>query len=277
MIEPKHAAISIRRQCELLSLNRSTFYKRPGKASRDDIRIMNVIDEIYTQRPFYGSRRLKKELLRRKNIHVNRKRVQRLMRLMGLEAIYPKPNLSRRNTEHKIYPYLLRNVAVTRPNQVWASDITYIRTEGGFVYLTVVLDWYSRRVLAWRLSNTLDSSFCVEALEEALRRYGAPTIFNTDQGSQYTSEAFTGVLLDHEVRISMDGKGRALDNVFVERLWRSVKYEDVYLKGYATMKEVKAGLKEYFRFFNEERFHQGLDDRTPDEVYSIQGAEQCAA
>lgn len=277
MIEPKHAVISIRRQCELLSLNRSVFYKRPKEASNDDILIMNAIDEIYMERPFYGSRRTAKELFRRKNIHVNRKRVQRLMRLMGLEAIYPKPNLSRRNTEHKIYPYLLRDVAVTRPNQVWASDITYIRTEGGFVYLTVVLDWFSRRVLAWRLSNTLDSSFCVEALEEALRRYGTPAIFNTDQGSQYTSEAFTSVLLDHEVQISMDGKGRALDNVFVERLWRSVKYEDVYLKGYATMKEVKTGLKEYFRFYNHERLHQGLDDRTPDEVYSIQGAKKCAA
>jgi len=243
----------------------------------DEVRLMKLLDEIYTRRPYYGSRRMKKELFVREEESVSRKRVRRLMRQLGLEAIYPKPNLSRRNSGHKIYPYLLRNVAVTRPNQVWASDITYIRTESGFVFLTVILDWYSRRVLSWRLSNTLDSSFCVEALEEALRRYGTPEIFNTDQGSQFTSEAFTGVLLAHGIRISMDGKGRALDNVFVERLWRSVKYEDVYLKGYETMQDAKAGLREYLRFYNEERCHQGLDERTPDDVYFNRGADSCAA
>ena len=217
------------------------------------------------------------ELLNRHETRANRKRIQRLMRQMGLVAIYPKPNLSRRNTEHRIYPYLLRDLPITRPNQVWASDITYIRLEGGFVYLTTVMDWYSRRVLSWRLSNTLDTSFCVEALEEALQRHGRPEIFNTDQGSQFTGDAFTNVLKEHEIHISMDGKGRALDNVFVERLWRSVKYEDVYLNDYASMKEAKEGLKKYFSFYNEQRFHQGLDGRTPDQVYYNQPTELCAA
>jgi len=277
MIEPKNKKISIRQQCSLLALTRSVYYRKPKPISKEDIRIMNLLDEIYTKRPFFGSRRMKKELFKRKGIRVNRKRIQRLMRQMGLEAIYPKPNLSRRNIEHKIYPYLLRNLAVTRPNQVWATDITYIRTTSGFVYLTVIMDWFSRKVLSWRLSNTLDSSFCVEALEEALRRYGTPEIFKTDQGSQFTSKAFTSVLIEHGIKISMDGKGRALDNVFVERLWRSVKYEDVYLRGYETMKEVKAGLREYFKFYNEERFHQGLDEQTPDYVYFKLGAETCAA
>ena len=256
MIEPENKEISIRKQCSLLKLNRSVFYKKPKPISKEDIKLMNLLDQIYTKRPFFGSRRMKKELFKRHGIRINRKRVQRLMRLMGVEAIYPKPNLSLRNLEHRIYPYLLRNLAVIRPNQVWCSDITYIPTPTGFVYLTVIMDWFSRKVLSWRLSNTLDSSFCVEALEEALRRYGKPEIFNTDQGSQFTSKAFTSVLLKHEIKISMDGKGRALDNVFVERLWRSVKYEDIYIRAYETMKDVKLGLTEYFKFYNEERFHQ---------------------
>ncbi len=278
MIEPENKEISARRQCELLDLNRSALYRKPAEPENDkNIQLMNNIDEIYTSRPIFGSRRMRLELLNRYDIRANRKRIQRVMRRMGLTAIYPKPNLSKRDAERRIYPYLLRNLAITRPNQVWASDITYIRLDGGFAYLTAVMDLYSRRVLSFRLSNSLDSSFCVEALEEALRRYGAPEIFNTDQGSQFSCEAFIGALKRRNIRVSMDGKGRALDNVFVERLWRSVKYEDVFLNGYASMKEAKAGLAKYFRFYNEERFHQGLDGRTPDEVYYNQPTELCAA
>ena len=277
MVEPSSKDISIKRQCELLSLSRSSYYKQPKGESDGDIGLMNAIDEIYTKLPFYGSRRIAKEPYRAKGTVVNRKRVQRLMRKMGLEAIYPKPNLSKANKEHKKYPYLLRGMEITRPNQVWASDITYIRIERGFMYLTVVMDWYSRSVLSWRLSNTLDSSFCVETLEEALKRYRKPEVFNTDQGSQYTSEAFTKVLLDEGIKISMDGKGRALDNVFVERLWRSVKYEEVYLKSYSTVQEVRSGLKEYLSFYNQERLHQSLDYRAPMEVYfENQGEKQAA-
>ena len=277
MVEPQNKDISIKRQCELLSLSRSSYYKHPRCERDEDTILMNAIDEIYTRLPFYGSRRISKELRRAKGIVVNRKRVQRLMRKMGLEAIYPRPNVSRANKAHKKYPYLLRGVEITRPNQVWASDITYIRIERGFMYLTVVMDWYSRSVLSWRLSNTLDSSFCVEALEEALGRYGRPEIFNTDQGSQYTSESFTKVLLDEGIQISMNGKGRALDNVFVERLWRSVKYEEVYLRSYSMVQEVRSGLKEYFRFYNQERMHQSLDYRVPMAVYfDNQGGKQAA-
>jgi len=277
MVEPQNKDISIKRQCELLSLSRSSYYKHPRGERDEDTILINAIDEIYTRLPFYGSRRISKELRRAKGIVVNRKRVQRLMRKMGLEAIYPRPNVSRANKAHKKYPYLLRGVEITRPNQVWASDITYIRIERGFMYLTVVMDWYSRSVLSWRLSNTLDSSFCVEALEEALGRYGRPEIFNTDQGSQYTSESFTKVLLDEGIQISMNGKGRALDNVFVERLWRSVKYEEVYLRSYSMVQEVRSGLKEYFRFYNQERMHQSLDYRVPMAVYfDNQGGKQAA-
>ena len=277
MVEPQNKDISIKRQCELLSLSRSSYYKHPRGERDEDTILMHAIDEIYTRLPFYGSRRISKELRRAKGIVVNRKRVQRLMRKMGLEAIYPRPNVSRANKAHKKYPYLLRGVEITRPNLVWASDITYIRIERGFMYLTVVMDWYSRSVLSWRLSNTLDSSFCVEALEEALGRYGRPEIFNTDQGSQYTSESFTKVLLDEGIQISMNGKGRALDNVFVERLWRSVKYEEVYLRSYSMVQEVRSGLKEYFRFYNQERMHQSLDYQVPMAVYfDNQGGKQAA-
>jgi putative transposase len=231
---------------------------------------MHRIDELYTMYPFYGSRKMT-AVLRREGREVNRKRVQRLMRLMGLQSIAPRPNTSQPHPQYRVYPYLLRDVVVERPNQVWATDITYIRVERGFAYLVAVIDGYSRQVLAWRLSNTMDVNFCVEALTEALERYGQPEIFNTDQGSQFTSREFTGVLQTHGVSISMDGKGRAMDNIFVERLWRSVKYEEVYPKQYATMKEAREGLSAYFRFYNTQRPHQGLGNRTPAEVYAAVG------
>lgn len=221
---------------------------------------MRAIDEAYLRTPFYGSRRMAEVL------GVNRKRVQRLMRRMGLEAIYPKPRTTQRNADHKIYPYLLRNLAIERPDHVWSSDITYVPMPTGFMYLTAVMDWFSRHVLAWRLSNTLDGLFCVEALEVALSA-ARPEIFNTDQGVQFTSRAFTGRLEEHQVAISMDGRGRALDNVFVERLWRSVKYESIYLHEFATVAALERGLAEYFRFYSHERPHQALDYRTPAEVY----------
>lgn len=225
-----------------------------------------LIDVEYTRRPFYGSRKIK-IYLRNLGHRINRKRVQRLMALLGLAGMAPGPNTSRPHPQHKIYPYLLRGVVVARPNQVWSTDITYIRLPRGFVYLAAVIDWYSRRVLSWRLSNTMDSGFCVDCLEEAIQNYGTPEIFNTDQGSQFTSEAFTGVLLKKSIAISMDGRGRALDNIFVERLWRSVKHEDVYLKGYGTLPELLLGLTEYFVFYNTERTHQSLGYDTPDQVY----------
>jgi putative transposase len=227
---------------------------------------MGLIDKKYTDCPFYGSRRMAAWLNDDEGEHVNRKRVRRLMRLMGLEAVYPKPKLSGGNG-HKVYPYLLRGVEVVRPDQVWSTDITYVGLPGGFVYLTAVIDWHSRFVLSWELSNTLDGAFCLEALEAALAK-GKPEVFNTDQGVQYTAQAFTGRLLSAGVKVSMDGKGRCLDNVFVERLWRSVKYEDVYLKRYETVRQLRAGLSAYFGFYNGERRHQSLGYRTPAEVYA---------
>lgn len=226
---------------------------------------MELIDREYTRHPFYGSRKMA-FWLSQQGQPVNRKRVQRLMRLMGLEAIYPKPNLSARGEGHKIYPYLLRNVAIEKVNQVWSTDITYIPLQKGFMYLTAVIDWYSRYVLSWRLSNTLDVDFCLEALEEALS-FGRPEVFNTDQGVQFTSKSFTSILEVAGVKISMDGKGRCLDNVFVERLWRSVKYEEVYLRRYETVPELRVGFSQYFQFYNHERFHQSLENRTPASVY----------
>jgi putative transposase len=227
--------------------------------------LMRLIDEQYTRTPFYGTRRMR-EYLKGRGYRVNRKRIVRLMHLMGLEAIYPKPKLSRRDTEHKVYPYLLREFDVDGPDQVWASDITYIRMHKGFIYLTAIMDWYSRYVLSWSVSITLDAHFCTEALERALRR-SRPMIFNTDQGSQFTSEQFRRHLQEAEVQISMDGKGRAFDNIFVERLWRSVKYEEVYLKDYRDVPSCIEGLKQYFRFYNEQRPHQALGYRTPSQVY----------
>ncbi len=260
--------LALTRQCELTGVNRSTAYAPhlAAKPDEQELTLLALIDVEYTRRPFYGSRKMVIYLRGLGNV-INRKRVQRLMGLLGLIGMAPGPNTSRPHPEHKVYPYLLRGVVVTRPNQVWSTDITYIRLPRGFVYLVAVIDWYSRRVLAWRLSNTMDSGFCVDCLEEALQNYGTPEIFNTDQGSQFTSEAFTGVLLKKSIAISMDGRGRALDNIFVERLWRSVKHEDVYLKGYGTLPELLLGLTEYFVFYNTERTHQSLGYDTPDQVY----------
>jgi putative transposase len=257
--------LSVRRQCELLGVSRSSYYYEPAAETAENLRLMRRIDEEYTAHPFLGSRRMA-EWLKRRGEAVNRKRMQRLMRLMGLEAIYPKPRLSAAGRGHRIYPYLLRGVSIERPDQVWSTDITYIPLLHGFMYLAAIIDWYSRLVLAWRLSNTLDGSFCLEMLEEALSR-GRPKIFNTDQGVQFTAEAFTGRLQSAGVAVSMDGRGRCLDNVFVERLWRTVKYEDIYLRGYALVPELKQGLTRYFAFYNHERLHQSLDYRTPASVY----------
>jgi putative transposase len=265
LIEPGHEHLSVRRQCELLGLNRSSFYYQAARESRDELRLMRLLDEEYTRHPFYGSRKLTK-WLRQQGEEVNRKHVQRLLRLMGLEAIYPKPRLSQADPGHRLYPYLLRGVKVTRPDQVWSADITYVPVATGFMYLAAVLDWYSRYVVAWRLSNTLEGSFCVELLDEALDQ-GRPDIFNTDQGVQFTAEAFTGRLLAAGVQISMDGRGRCLDNVFVERLWRTVKYENIYLYRYESVPELQRGLGSYFPFYNEERVHQSLEYRTPAEMY----------
>ena len=257
---PDHGEISIRRQCELIGLTRSAFYYQPKAETEENLTLMRRLDELYTQRPFFGARRMAHQL------QIGRRRARRLMRKMGLEAIYPKPKTTQFHKEHEIYPYLLRNVAITHCDQVWSIDITYVPMRHGFMYLTAVIDWYSRHVISWRLSNTLDSRFCIEALEESLEQ-GLPEIFNTDQGSQFTSRKFTSVLKKAEVRISMDGRGRALDNVFVERLWRSVKYEDVYLWDYSSPKELESGLARYFEFYSHERPHQSLDYRTPAEVY----------
>jgi putative transposase len=260
--------LAVTRQCELAGVSRSTVYAPLQVAVPDELELLflTLIDAEYTRHPFYGSRKMVIHLGTMGH-RVNRKRVQRLMGILGLAGMAPGPNTSRPHPQHKIYPYLLRGVDVTRPNQVWSTDITYIRLARGFVYLVAVIDWYSRKVLAWRLSNTLDSGFCVDCLEQTLQAYGTPEIFNTDQGCQFTSDAFTGVLKLHNIAISMDGRGRALDNIFVERLWRSVKHENVYLKGYDNMPELQLGLTEYFEFYNTERFHQSLSYCTPDQVY----------
>jgi putative transposase len=256
----------VRRQCELLGVCRSGLYYEPVPETAENLRLMRLIDQEYTAHPFLGSRKLAVWLSRQEQREVNRKRVQRLMRLMGLEAIYPKPRLSMAGRGHRIYPYLLRGVAITRPDQVWSTDITYVPMRSGFMYLAAIIDWFSRYVIAWRLSNTLDGSFCVDMLEEALRQ-GRPEVFNTDQGVQFTAEAFTGRLVAAGVAVSMDGKGRCLDNVFVERLWRSVKYENIYPHCYEWVPELEGGLGRYFPYYNEARPHQSLDYRTPAEVY----------
>ncbi len=254
----------------MLGLSRSSLYYEPGGEAAEALRLMRRIDEPYTACPFYGSRRITAWLVQQGE-EVNRKRVQRLMRVMGLEAIYPKPRLSAAGRGHNIYPYLLRGVKIERPDQVWSADITYVPMPSGFMYLAAVIDWYSRYVITWRLSNTLDGAFCLEMLEEALRS-GCPEVFNTDQGVQFTAEAFTGRLLSAGVAVSMDGRGRALDNVFVERLWRSVKYEDIYIRGYEAVPDLHRGLGRYFDFYNDERLHQSLDYRTPATVYREIGA-----
>ncbi len=257
--------LSVRRQCALLGLPRSSFYYAPLPESEEDLRLMRLIDEEYLRRPFYGSRRMT-EYLRGLEYEVNRKHVQRLMRVMGIEAIYPKKTTIPA-VGHKIYPYLLRGVKIERVNQVWSTDLTYVPMRRGFMYLVAIMDWHSRYVLSWRLSNTMETAFCLAALEEALGRYPAPEIFNSDQGSQFTSEAFTGRLEEAAIAVSMDGRKRALDNVFIERLWWSVKHEDIYLKEYDTADELIEGLERYFRFYDQERKHQALEYRTPWEVY----------
>jgi putative transposase len=266
--------LSVRRQCELLGLNRSSLYFEPAPTPAEDLRLMRLIDGQYTACPFYGSRKMTAWLAGQGEA-VNRKRVRRLMRAMGLDAIYPKPRLSAAGRGHRVYPYLLRGVRVGRADQVWSADITYVPLPGGFMYLAATIDWYSRRVVAWRLSNTLDGSFCLEMLEEALG-HGRPAVFNTDQGVQFTAAAWTGRLESAGVAVSMDGRGRCLDNVFVERLWRSVKYEDLYIRGYAGVAELQRGLAAYFAFYNEVRLHQSLDYRTPATVYreSIKGSHE---
>lgn len=263
-----HSDVTQKRQCVLASVVRGTVYaqRRPKSPDEGDEVLKRLIDEEYTRHPFYGSRKMV-VYLGRCGHRVNRKRAQRLMRSMGLAGMAPGPNTSWAHPQHKVYPYLLRGVPVVRVNQVWSTDITYIRLASGFAYLVAIIDWYSRRVLSWRISNTMEALFCVDCLEDAMRTHGKPEVFNSDQGTQFTSEAFTGVLKREGVTISMDGRGRAFDNIFVERLWRSVKHEDVYLNGYATMEELLLGLTKYFVFYNGERPHQALGDRTPDEVH----------
>jgi putative transposase len=270
LIEAGVAGLSIRRQCELLELDRGSYYYTPGEETAENLDVMRRLDRLYVKWPFLGSRRLV-EFLRRQGIEVNRKRVQRLMRLMGLEAICPKRHLSANGTDHRIYPYLLRGLEIVRPNQVWAADITYIPMRHGFLYLVAILDWYSRYVVTWKLSNSLDAAFCREALKEALCA-GSPDIFNTDQGVQFTSDEFTQVLRDAGVKVSMDGKGRVFDNIFTERLWRSVKYEEVYLKAYEDGWDTQKSLGRYFAFYNTIRPHQALEYQTPAEVHRAKAA-----
>jgi putative transposase len=264
-VDSTDGLISVTRQCELLGLPRSTYYFTAAQESGRNLEIMRLIDEQYLARPFYGSRKFT-HWLHQQGYPTNRKRVQRLMRLMGVEAIYRKPRTTVFNPENRVFPYLLRNVVITHCNHVWSTDITYIPMRHGFMYLVAVIDWFSRHVLSWRLSNSLDTSFCLEALADALTQ-GTPEIFNTDQGTQFTSLPFTSMLESSGIAISMDGRGRALDNVFVERLWRTVKYEDIYLKDYETVDELYQGLTSYFSFYGRERPHQALKYRTPWEVY----------
>ena len=270
MIEPQHPKLSITCQCDLLGLARSSFYHTPDTTESDEnLHLMRLMDELYMAHPDFGSRSMSR-WLRKQGYCVNRKKAHRLMKLLGLEAIYRKPNLSKKHPSNPIYPYLLRDLKVDRPNQVWATDITYLPIKGGFIYLCAVIDWYSRAVLAWELSNTLDASFCVNAVQRAIPKYGVPEIFNTDQGSQFTSQEFTKPLLALDVKISMDGKGRALDNVFVERLWRTVKYSEVYIKSYSSQIDAYKNLDAFFRFYNDERPHSAFGETTtltPMDVY----------
>jgi len=265
LVDPIHAELSVGRQCALLGLARSSFYYEATDETAENLDLMRRVDEQYTQRPFYGSRRMT-EWLKGEGAVVNRKRIARLMSVLGLEGLRPRRSRSSPGAKQRIYPYLLRRLAIVRPNQVWCTDITYVRMPSGFLYLMAIMDWFSRYVVGWKLSNTLDSSFCVETLEEVLAKK-RPEIFNTDQGSQFTSQDFTGCLERDGVRISMDGRGRVYDNIFIERLWRTVKYEEIYLKDYRTFREAWENLKAYFAFYNEERRHQALDYRTPAEVY----------
>ena len=271
MIEPDNPNLSITKQCDILGLNRSSYYYEPQPETEFNLLLMELIDRQYTKTPFYGIPRMT-AVLRRRGYLINHKRIEHLMRKMGIMAIYPKPRTSIQNPEHKIYPYLLRQLEINTPDQVWCADITYIRMHRGFLYLFAILDWYSRYVIAWELSNTLDSLFCVEGLKRALQTT-QPAIFNTDQGSQFTSKEFTGVLENQNIQISMDGRGRVFDNIFVERLWRSIKQEEIYLHDYQDGIEAFLSLEEYFKFYNEERPHSSLGYRTPGEVYHGVGEE----
>lgn len=264
-IEYQNKQISITRQCELLSIPRSSYYYQPKGESEMNLKLMKKIDKIYTKRPFYGIRKIT-HVLKREGYEVNHKRVSRLMKVMGIQAIYPKKKLSIGNKQHKIYPYLLRGLKIERVNQVWSSDITYIPMETGFIYLVAIMDWFSRYVLAWEVSLTLEKEFCIYAIEKALRR-SKPEIFNSDQGSQFTSPGFLEILEEARIRISMDGRGRVFDNIFIERLWRTVKWEEVYLKDYGSVIEAVESLRKYFRFYNTERPHQSLVYKTPAEIY----------
>jgi len=268
MISRDHPGLSLSRQCQVLAISRSSFYYTPKGESAENLALMRRIDELFLKYPFYGSRQMMRQL-RREGVFVGRHRVRRLMRLMGLQAIYQAPRTSDPHPEHRVYPYLLRNLVIERPNQVWCADITYIPVQRGFLYLVAIMDWATRHVLAWRLSNTMDASFCVDALNEALARYGKPEIFNTDQGSQFTSFDFTGVLRDAEITISMDGRGRCMDNIFIERLWRSLKYEAIYLFELTDGFKAERVIDEWINFYNTERPHSALDDQTPAEAYGI--------
>jgi len=268
-------------KCELLKTNRSTLYYQPTDQHPDleELSICLQLDKLHVKYPWMGSRSLRDQVNRRVEItiRVNRKRIQRLMRKMGIHSTAPKPDTSRPGKQHKTYPYLLKNLKIDHPNQVWATDITYIPMAKGFLYLVAIMDWYSRKVLSWRLSNSMDTAFCADSLKEAISKYGTPEIFNTDQGAQFTSEDFTGVLKEAEIKISMDGKGRWMDNVFIERLWRSLKYEEVYLKAYETVAEARSGIGTWITFYNHERTHQSLDRQTPEHVYFNQPIEELAA
>ena len=269
MLSPAERKLPLSRQCRLLNISRSSLYYKPVGVKRADLDLMRLMDEQYLKTPFYGSRSMTLHL-KRQGYPVNRKRIQRLMRRMGLEAIYPKPRTSRRHPGHKVYPYLLRDLHIERPNQVWAADITYIPMNRGFMFLVAVMDWHSRKVLSWRLSNTLDTEFCVAVLQEAITCHGTPEIFNTDQGAQFTSHAFTAILEAQRIAVSMDGRGRVRDNIFIERLWWTLKYQYLYLRSFDTTMELRQGLSEWFKFYNSQRPHQTLDGLTPDEVYFSQ-------
>lgn len=275
MVQPGLDTLSVRKQCDLLQVARSGLYYQPVEVSAEELQLMRRIDELYLVRPFYGSRRMT-VALQHEGLEVNRKRVQRLMRIMGLEGMAPGPHTSRPHPEHPVYPYLLKGLAIVKPDQVWAADITYVPLEYGWAYLVAIMDWFSRAVLAWRVSNTLSTDFCIEALEEALRHHGPPSIFNTDQGAQFTDKDWLAVLKGQQVRISMDGKGRCMDNIFVERLWRSLKYEEVYLNAYGNVRQAWAGVGRWLRFYNLERPHQALGYLTPMHVYRTGLIEQAA-
>ncbi len=266
MIDFNSTEISVAFQCNLLNISRSSVYYKPKQTKERDLDLMRIIDEQYLETPFYGSRSMRNHI-RRLGWTINRKPIQRLMRLMGLQAIYPKPRTTTPHPQHKVYPYLLRGLKINHPDQVWATDITYVPMSRGFMYLVAIMDWHSRKVLSWRVSNSMETDFCIEALEEAIDKYGCPEIFNTDQGSQFTSESFTNVLKENNIKISMDGRGRFQDNIFIERLWWTVKYQYLYLRAFDGGKDLRKGLKKWFQFYNQDRSHQSLEDWTPDEIY----------